>query len=189
MSALKLQRLSGTDADISLLQRVFEESPSYFGRVTGVSMPPSDEAQKLFSTFPPGTGREAKHVFGIFMGEALVGCLDVVRGYPKRNFAFIGLLLLSESHKGQGVGSEAYRQLEARVTQHWAEVNVLRLSVLESNNIVMPFWRKMGFVETGERKPYESGTFKTEHILFEKALSRVRRGIRREKPTAYPKKR
>jgi len=40
-----------------------------------------------------------------------------------------------------------------------------------TNSHVEKFWTKMGFKETGERKPYTQGKIVSEYILFEKALS------------------
>jgi hypothetical protein len=101
-SEITLRLLEGTPAEMTELQRVLEEAPSYSHRVTGLPPGPSD-AQSTYSILPPGKTYEDKFVFGIWRAAAMIGVIDVVRGYPTENVAYLGLLLLSEKYQGRAM--------------------------------------------------------------------------------------
>ncbi len=46
----------------------------------------------------------------------------------------------------------------------------MRIAIVATNDIVIPFWRKMGFVDTGIRARYLSGQIVSETIVMEKRL-------------------
>ena len=77
---LTLRLLTGAIDEMAALQRVLEAAPAYFETVTG--LPPGNaEAQSTFTALPPGKGYEDKRVWGLYAGEQMVGCADVIRGY------------------------------------------------------------------------------------------------------------
>ena len=80
---LSLRLLTGEPDEMAALQRVFEAAPRYFDVVTGLP-PGSAEAQSTFTALPPGSDYEHKRVWGLYAGEEMIGCADVVRGYPIR---------------------------------------------------------------------------------------------------------
>jgi GNAT superfamily N-acetyltransferase len=135
--------------EMTALQRVFECSPTYFERVTGA---PAD-AQSTYSALPEGKRYEDKFVFGIFSGQTMIGCIDLLRGFPDQHTAHIGLLLIAEGHQRHGIGKEALRQLESFV-RAWGSCSSLRAGVVGTNSDVLPFWTGQGFRRTGESKPY-----------------------------------
>jgi hypothetical protein len=47
----------------------------------------------------------------------------------------------------------------------------MRIGVVQANDIVFPFWRSLGFVETGVRRPYQDNGVTSENIVLEKTLS------------------
>ena len=101
-----IRELQSEPEDMAELQRVLEGAPRYFGRVMGGPPGPA-EAQSLYTMLPEGKGYEDKFVYGTFRNDDLVGCLDVMRGYPAGDIAFLGLLLIAEAHQGQGIGRAA----------------------------------------------------------------------------------
>jgi hypothetical protein len=103
---LRLKPLDGSPAQTAELQGVFEAAPDYFMRTLGHPPGPT-EAQSTFKALPPGMGYGDKFVFGVYRGDTMVGCVDLVRGYPDRKTAMLGLLLLSEKVRGQGGLSRA----------------------------------------------------------------------------------
>jgi GNAT superfamily N-acetyltransferase len=149
------------------LQRVLEGAPQYAELVTGAPPGPAD-AQSTYSGLPEGKSYEDKFVFGICCGADMVGCADLIRGYPDRHTAWLGLLLVAKAFERRGFGSAAYRELEA-VVRSWG-CKRIRLSVVRANAQALPFWRKLGFAPTGETKPYRYGAVVSEHILLEKRL-------------------
>lgn len=163
----ELRILKDDPSDVSALQRLLERAPVYHERVTG-SPAAADAAEELLRDLPPGGDPEDKFVYGVYTDGELVGCVDIARGYPGPDFAFVGLLLIDESLRGLGVGRAAYELVE-RVALTW-HVSTLRLAVLETNADVVPFWEAMGFALTGERLPYVSGAVESHVLLMEKQI-------------------
>jgi GNAT superfamily N-acetyltransferase len=126
------------------LGRLFEEVPGYARRAG-----PLDVAA-TFAALPPDVGPEDKFVQGIFLDGGLVGCADLIRGYPEPGTAMLGLLLISERLQGRGHGRRAYGKIEDLV-RDWAGVTKVRIGVADTNLHVAPFWEKMGFVDIGIR--------------------------------------
>jgi RimJ/RimL family protein N-acetyltransferase len=84
------------------------------------------------TTRPPEVGYADKLVWGITLEDVMVGCADVIRGWPSNETAYIGLLLLTESHHGTGLVRRAYEAIEAQARQ-WPQVRTLRLAVVATN--------------------------------------------------------
>jgi RimJ/RimL family protein N-acetyltransferase len=163
-----LRLLREDPQDVAALQRVLEAAPSYYHRVTG-GPPTPQEARSTYRILPEGKSPQDKFLFGIVRGDELVGCVDLVRGYPKPEIAYLGLLLVSERQQKRGIGRAAYRLVEETVLG-WGACDRIRLSVLRANDGVIPFWASFGFVPTGEVRPYRAGTVTSEALLFEKPL-------------------
>lgn len=80
----------------------------------------------------------------------------------------MGLLLVREDSHGEGLGREIYESGERLIRKLWPEVARFRLAVALSNDVT-GFWNRMGFHDTGERKPdLEHGI---EALLMEKLFS------------------
>jgi hypothetical protein len=77
------------------LQRVIGAAPGFALAVTGLPPGPAD-AQNTFTALPEGKSEDDKFVYGVYLDGQMIGCADVVRGYPDPSTAFIGLLLISE---------------------------------------------------------------------------------------------
>ena len=54
--------------------------------------------------------------------------------------------------------------------RQWPEIDVMRVAVVHSDAAVLPFWRQVGFAETGEIKPYVYDTLTWEPIILAKPL-------------------
>lgn len=160
-------RLLGGDDEASL-QRVLEAAPAYALAVTGALPAPTD-ARDTLSDLPPGSARADKSVLGVEADGHLVGCIDLVRGYPNPSTVFLGLLILDEAHQSRGLGGATYAAAESLVRE-WGGFDRIRLAVVRTNDSVVGFWERMGFRATGEVKPYHAGTFTSECMLFEKQL-------------------
>jgi RimJ/RimL family protein N-acetyltransferase len=165
--ALTLRLLTGEPPEMAALQCVLEAAPDYFLQVTGA--PPGEaEAQSTFTALPPGKSYQDKFVWGLYEGEAMIGCADVIRGYPVREKALIGLLLLAQPWQHRGLG-RAFAALVERVIAAWPEVARLRTGVVASNEGALAFWRKLGYRETGEVKA--NPEFVSEVVVLEKPLA------------------
>lgn len=170
---LTLRLLSGEQAEMDALQRVFEAAPGYFEAVTGGPRGKA-EAQSEFTSLPPGRSYDDKFVWGLCRGSEMIGCADVLRGYPDRPRAVIGLLLLTEQWQRQGLG-RAFAQLVEQTIVGWPEVERFRLGVISTNPGALAFWRKLGYVETGEVKP-GAADFRGDIVVLEKPVMRPARG-------------
>jgi RimJ/RimL family protein N-acetyltransferase len=166
---LTLRLLTGAPDEMAALQRVLAAAPAYFETITG--LPPGNaEAQSTFTALPPGKNYDDKFVWGLYADERMIGCADVIRGYPMREKAIIGLLLLAEPWQRRGLG-RAFALLVEQVIGGWPEIETLRLGVVERNAGALAFWRKLGYVETGELT--HNDAFAGNTIVMEKALSRA----------------
>lgn len=151
--------------DVASLQSILEAAPSYSLTVDG-SLPSPSAAQEMFEALPPGRNFDDKFVFEIRSQAGVVGCVDVIRGYPESHVAFIGLILLIESAQGQSYGPAALRLLESIATD-W-KCTAMRIAVIDTNKRALAFWRREGFVEL-QRK--ESVGFTGMAIIMERALT------------------
>lgn len=172
MRGIRLIRFSHerSEADRRALQRVYADAPDYCMRVIG-HIPGLEEMRP--AQLPPGREPEDDHFFGIYLRDEMIGCADLLRGYPDEKTAYLALLLVSERYQNRGLGVRACMELE-KVALSWPEISVIRGSVVQTNDIVLKFWERMGAVDTGIRRPYSAGEMRSEAIIFEKKLDRSR---------------
>jgi RimJ/RimL family protein N-acetyltransferase len=166
---LMLRLLTGKAGEMAALQHVLESSPAYFHTVTGLPPGPA-EAQSTFTALPPGKDYDDKRVWGLYAGDDMIGCADVIRGYPVRDKAVIGLLLLAEHWQRRGFG-RAFALLVERMIAAWPEITTLRIGVIEQNVGAVAFWRKLGYVENGEVKSPDQ-SYVGHVVVLEKPLAR-----------------
>jgi diamine N-acetyltransferase len=157
---------------MAALQCVLEAAPDYFERVTGAP-PGGAEAQSTFTALPPDKTYADKFVWGLYEGEAMIGCADVIRGYPVPEKAVIGLLLLAQPWQRRGLG-RAFAALVEQAIAGWPEIERFRIGVVASNTSALAFWRKLGYAETGEVK--QNPEFVREVMVLEKPVARARGG-------------
>ncbi len=131
-------------------------------------LPRPEDVNEVLSELPPGGRKEQKYVFTINIDDTMIGCAEVIRGWPRIDIGFIGLLMLSEKYQGLGYGRLSFNELEKCIST-WPEITRLRLAIVESNKPAFPFWRALGFNETGER--IASTKFIADLVYFEKPIS------------------
>jgi RimJ/RimL family protein N-acetyltransferase len=164
---IELKILKGSEEDIAGVQRVLEEAPTYCINVSGKPASPED-GREVFSSIAPGKEYKDKFVFGIYLENNLIGCIDLCRGYPDETTITLGLLLLSEKYQRKGFGTQAHKKLEA-IIKEWGNSEKIRIGVLITNQEILPFWNKMGYTEK-VRSPYKHGDIETELITLEKPV-------------------
>jgi uncharacterized protein len=164
-----IRLLQGEPAEMRDLQRVLEEAPTYANRITGVP-PGRADAQSTYTVLPEGKSYDDKFVFGIYFAAEMVGCADLIRGYPDFATALLGLLLVSEKRQRQGIGNNAYALIEQFI-RDWRTCDRVRIGVVRTNEAVLTFWAHLGFEPTGEAKPYRYGSVVSETVVLEKRLS------------------
>jgi uncharacterized protein len=169
--AVTLREVTGDPEELRSLQRVMESDEGFALRVTGHPPGPAD-AQSTLMLVPEGSSPGDKAPFAVWADDELVGILDLLLRYPDEETAYIGLLLIDRARQGQGIGTAAYQALERDVLPRWPWVRRLRLSVVRSNDQVLGFWRRMGFTEAGEVRPWRYDKLESESILMDKRVSR-----------------
>ena len=169
-----LRAVAADREELAALQRVIESDEDYFLRVTGHPPGPAD-AQSTLMFVPEGTSPDDKAPFGVWAGDELVGLLDLLLRYPDDETIYIGLLLIDRAHQGQGVGTAAIQALDRDLLPRWPWARRLRLSVVRANDQTLGFWRRLGFTETGEVRPWRHDKLESESILMDKVIP-ARRG-------------
>jgi ribosomal protein S18 acetylase RimI-like enzyme len=132
------------------LQEFYERCADYVELITG-QPPGPDEAEELLASLPRGKTHEDKFVIGLFDAPGhLIGVLDVIRDYPKRDEWFLGLLMLAPALRRHGLGERVYRRLEEWVRACGGKA--VHLIVQEQNPGALRFWQRMGFELKGMGK-------------------------------------
>ncbi|WP_244219909.1 hypothetical protein [Paraburkholderia terricola] len=107
--------------DIDRLQAVRKGAPGYSVAVEG-KLPTPNAAIEVLDALPPGKGRSDKFVYEIAHDTEVVGCLEMVRGYPETDIAFIGLLLFREGSRDEALAHRfcvSLKQLGRFPSQTW----------------------------------------------------------------------
>jgi ribosomal protein S18 acetylase RimI-like enzyme len=164
-----LREVTGDPEELAALQRVMESDEDYALRITGHPPGPAD-AQSTLMFVPEGTFPDDKAPFGVWLGDELVGILDLLLRYPDVQTVYLGLLLIDRAHQGRGVGTAAFQALERDLLPRWPWARRLRLSVVRTNDQTLGFWRRLGFTETGELRPWRYDKLESESILMDKVI-------------------
>lgn len=157
--------------EVDAVQELIEADPAYVERVTGLPPGPAD-AQSLLMIVPPELPPERKTVYGVRDDSgALVGLVDVLRGYPDEATAYVGLLQIRADLQGRGLGRRAHDAL-LDVVRGWPEIRTVRLAVVETNaSVAATFWQALGYRPAGEPVPYRYANLETTAQRYERQVS------------------
>lgn len=150
-SGMRLRRL--TEADRAAMALLLADDGGYSERVSGSPATDAD-VEEILGDRPSGLPADRKHPVGLWQGDELVALADVLDGWPDDATAYIGLLQVRGDQHGRGVG----RELHELLLDRFGRDRPWRLAVVEANAQALGFWRRLGYRETGERKPWVSGT-------------------------------
>lgn len=155
---------SESDSDCANVLRVFVEASSYTELVEG--RPASaEDVDDFFYGKPTGKEEAEKWVFGFYVGPDMPGCADVIRAYPTDDCIWIGLLLFSDRHQGQGYGKAALALLDT-MAREWG-FRRAQLAVVSTNPRALAFWQREGFTEI---RRATNQRFLGELIVMERAI-------------------
>lgn len=87
----ELRRLQTSDAPA--LQRLFEQAPSYQAAVSNAPLSAQAGEEELVAC-PPSLPLSDKHLIGRWEQGELTAVIDLLRGYPNPDTAYLGLLLV-----------------------------------------------------------------------------------------------
>lgn len=163
MLAFRLLAADSED-DVAALFGLLERASEYSLLVKG-RLPTLQDARDELTDLPAGKAMTDKVFGGYWKDGTLVGCFDLVRGYPEPDIAYLGLLLFARSHQGQGLGVRALEQV-MDLARTW-QCTALRLAVIDKNARGLRFWQREGFVELYRRPTTQ---FTGNAIVLQRAL-------------------
>lgn len=159
----------GSD-DLTALTRLIKDDGGYSMRVFG-RPPKAKAARDVLNVRPPGVGPQSKITLGLWDDHRLVGVADAVRGFPRPEIMYVGLLQVLPDAQGGGAGRMLHDALVDRAAED-PEITTLRLSIVATNaEAAEGFWRRLGYEPTREAKEWvrEDGVVTTAHV-YERAV-------------------
>jgi GNAT superfamily N-acetyltransferase len=121
----------------------FETAADYVTLESGAA-PTQKTVEDFFLERPPHLDADATWHFGAFDGGVLCGVIGTLMGFPDPDDAYIGLLVLSPSVRGRGIGPRLLNEATATVRAQGAIRQLV--AVLEANPKGRAFWSREGFV-------------------------------------------
>ena len=102
----------------------------------------------------------------ICKGEKVLGLIDLFDFDPQNKRAGVGIVILEEKERNQGIGKEA---IELLCDYGFTTLGLRQLfaNVMEDNSASLYLFKKMGFVEVGLKKDwiFSKGGYKNEILL------------------------
>ena len=114
---------------------------------------------------PPDLSLSDKYLIGHWEQGELTAVIDLLRGYPNPDTAYLGLLLVGEPWQGSGRGQSLYLHA-CTLARSWG-ATLLRLSVIASNESALSFCLRRGFIECYRG---ELAVYRAEAIVQERTL-------------------
>lgn len=136
-----------TESDLSTVLNLCRENVRFYRYMK--EKPSLKRLTEDFTALPEGKTLKDKHFVGYFDKEDnLIAVVDLITGYPEKNDAYLGWLIIDAKLQGQGIGSQIFADLRASVKAQGFDS--LRLCVIRENEEAKAFWTKMGFTYNGK---------------------------------------
>ena len=131
------------------------------------SLPTREDAEGLISNLPGLCSPENYMLFSVNEKHEIIGLMRVFRAWPTSEVAVIGLIYIISKYRRMNLGGLAVQHLR-RLARSWSGITTFKLSVLDSNDTALHFWRSCGFKEIsrGDRIPGFAGLM----VDFEKRI-------------------
>lgn len=137
-----------TDADVPQILELCQGNPQYYFYLH--EHPTAASINEDMERLPPGCTAGQKSYLGFFDSHSrLIAVLDLVRGYPTEQHAFIGFFMVRASEQGHGAGRHIVGCVLNRLRHEG--IGRVRLAGVEGNGQSRSFWLACGFSDTGER--------------------------------------
>lgn len=147
--------------DKDKVMELYKNCNDFFELTEGIK---PDNCEELFNDIPPNKTIEDKFLYGIFDKDMLIGVIDIVSDFPEKGEWIIGLLLLSPSVRGIGLGNKIHDLIKEMVENEGGEK--LRVGVIEENTKAVMFWEKIGYKEIKITEPRKFGMKKSRVIVM-----------------------
>ena len=146
---LSLERLSLED--IEEVKAIYDKNPNFFQLLTGKKDVPSEYIVGEIEEAPPDFGKKNKYFIGIYLKDChqMIGVADFLVSYPKEGEGCFGLLLISEDFQDKGFGRKTVELIESWAFEHHG-VRKVNLGIELVNNKAYNFWKRCGYIPTGE---------------------------------------
>ena len=129
------------DSDAAEILNLCKGNPMYYQYC---NMEPSREQilSDLHIT-PPGVTASDKYYVGFYQNKELVAVMDLIDGYPKPDYGYIGFFMMHAAFQKQQIGSTIVRDVCVYLKQ--IGKTAVRLGIAEDNPQANHFWKKNGF--------------------------------------------
>jgi GNAT superfamily N-acetyltransferase len=139
--------------DAAVLQSLYEQCADFSLLNVGHPFSPT-EAREEFDVLPDGKTAADKYIFGLFDPHSnLIGMIESIRYYPDDQTWWIGLMMLSPTQRGQGLGLNFYQAFEDWVSKQG--IKKISLCVIEINELGLKFWKSLGFGVIHKKEPQQ----------------------------------
>jgi GNAT superfamily N-acetyltransferase len=157
---LTLRPLSAADAPA--LQAVYAAAADYFLRASSALPQAAAELQQA-------AGEEGRFLLGIYLSGEMIGLLDLRLAYPGPYDVSVGLILLAEGQRRQGLGSWALRILEAWLRRDTPTEAVI-ISVPAQDHVAQGFFLAHEYTFTGQSTRVLIGSARPRLLEMRKSL-------------------
>ena len=165
--AVSMRILSDTADNRRSVNALLNAAADYHLLVEGAA-PTSAHVDEFFTSVPDGYALDDLFPLGFFMGDTMIGGGGILRRWNAPNKAMIGLLVFAPEWRRGGRGCAALAHIET-LARTWPGIDRLRVGVIGNNTDALTFWRKVGFIDTGEVKP-KYGPYLEDILILEKSI-------------------
>lgn len=135
-----------TKEDISDVYRLCKGNLKYYEYIHEI--PTVESLTEVISIMPEGTDPKDKYFVGFYENDKLIALMDLITGYPEKDDAFIGWLIVDGQMQGQGIGSRIFADVRASMKAQGYDY--ISLGCVKDNKEAYAFWRAQGFAPVGE---------------------------------------
>lgn len=132
-------------SDAPALQAVYQASADFFLDRSGAPPDPGQAKADLAAA----AAEDGRFLLGITLHVSMIGLLDLRLAYPEPFDVSIGVILLAEAHRRQGLGSWALRMLETWLRRDTPTEAVIA-AVPAQDHAAQAFFRANGYLYTGQ---------------------------------------
>ena len=102
-------------------------------------------------------------------GLEMVGVVDLRLQWPKEEIAYLGMLMVAESHQRRGIGSRAWQLLRPWLVNQ-ESIQIVRVGVEQFNPGALAFFQQLGFALTGDADRVAVGEKFVRLLYMDRAL-------------------
>lgn len=104
-----------------------------------------DKLEDELVGLPSHVESSQKYLYGIFDDTNLIGCIDWIEDYPKKDIGLIRYFVLEPKFKGTDLATQLYHALEE--TARDTGTIMIDVDSTHTENLDKEFWKTLGFEE------------------------------------------